>query len=155
MIGNAGRIIRGERFRFYAEGFTKPVIGMLMDVEDVRCKVREILGFSKVDPLGLVHKIYGTKFETFEQFGNGSVVHNKFEAPSTLHHRMLVEDVRIHWVLWHEIAKLLGLDRTPLTRGIETASSLLGENLFKSGLTLEKLRLGNYLRAAFVKKFSA
>ncbi|PHH60242.1 hypothetical protein CDD81_1942 [Ophiocordyceps australis] len=115
----------------------------------------QALGFSKMDALEVLNKTYATKFSSIEEFKEKSVLHGKQQAPKILAHRMLIEDVGMHWVLWYELARLLGLDAAPLIRGIERAGELVRENFFKTGLMLDKLRLGHYSREAFISQYGA
>ncbi|KAJ6437438.1 hypothetical protein O9K51_09994 [Purpureocillium lavendulum] len=155
MIGNAHRIILGERFRLYREGLTAEVIAMLLEVDKVRCSIRETLGFSQVDAVTILNNAYGTNYKDIEHFGAESPVHGTTWAPASLNHRMLTEDIRIHWVLWYEIGQLLGIDTAALRLGIQAACDLVGENFFKTGLTLDKLKLGKCSPEAFMERFAA
>ncbi|KAL6885678.1 6-phosphogluconate dehydrogenase [Trichoderma evansii] len=155
MIGNAHRIKLGENFRLYADGLSQETIFMLSDIDTVRCNIREALGFSKVSTIDTVNKLYATNFKDIEHFRDQSALHAMLPAPKTLKNRMLIEDVRVHWVLWYELAELLGLDTTPLRQGIERAGELVGDNFFETGITLKKLSLGDISRETFIGKYGA
>ena len=153
MIGNADRIQKGEKFRIYVDGLTPSTIAMLLRVDEVRCNIRLALGFPRVDVVDALNKAYATNFSSIEQFRDESITHSTLEAPPTLHHRMLDEDIRVHWVLWYEIGQLLGVDATPLREGIQKACLLCGEDFFQTGTTLKKLGFSGLSRDDFVSKF--
>ncbi|PFH60605.1 hypothetical protein XA68_10661 [Ophiocordyceps unilateralis] len=155
MIGNADRILSGQDFLIYDQGLTSDVINMIGEIDSVRCNIREAMGYPMIGPVQALNKMYGQNYRDIEHFRQQTTVHKRVKAPKSMRHRFLVEDVHSHWVLWYEMAELLGIDASPLRKGIEKAAELAGQNFFETGVTLQKLGLGKCSREAFIYMYGA
>ena len=149
MVLNAGRVeyAKGD-YRHYAEGITESV-GRVMDLQDEeRVALGNALGMSLMPHREVVARYlpYGDEF-------TGHVPEGLYEAyqtpkvagstgPGTLSHRYLTEDIPFGLVSWASMGRALGVDM-PITEALITlAGSLMGENYFRTGRTLEALGLG-------------
>jgi opine dehydrogenase len=149
ILGNAGWIEKtGGDFLYYREGIT-PAIGTWIDaVDSERLAIVRLLG---LQPLRFVDIFYQAGLTTATARESGSAyraIHESeanftIKSPPSLDHRYIREDVGYGLVPMAAIGKLLGV-KTPVTDALITlASTALGVDFRREGLTLEKMGLAN------------
>ena len=155
MVCNAGWIehTRGD-FRFYVEGLSPSVARVVEDVDAERLAIIRALN----DRTGM-----GIRVESFPEYffrlgyttvppsGPGSLVKQQqgspgntvTQAPDRLDHRYMHEGIGFGLVPLREIARALGAPTPLMDSLIRLASSLMGQDYFRTGLTLEKMGLAD------------
>src|SRR5699024_7818771 len=58
-------------------------------------------------------------------------------GPDSIHHRYITEDVPVGCKIYHELGKVYGVKTPIIDSMIVLASSMIGENYFEDGYTLE------------------
>jgi opine dehydrogenase len=147
MLGNTGWIEKsGGDFLWYAEGIT-PSIGRWIDAVDAeRLTIVRALG---LEPLRFVDIFHRAGLTTDAGRASGSAyqaIHESepnmtIKSPPSLDHRYIKEDVGYGLVPMAEIGKLLGVKTPVMDALITLASSALGADFRRDGLTLEKMGL--------------
>lgn len=147
MLGNAGWIEKsGGDFLWYREGIT-PSIGAWIDAVDAeRIEIVRRLGLKPLRFVDIFHQAGLTTAEARDTGSAYQAIHNSeanftIKSPPSLDHRYIREDVGYGLVPMAEIGKLLGV-KTPVMNALITlASTALGVDFRKEGLTLEKMGL--------------
>ncbi|MGZ9143659.1 MAG: NAD/NADP octopine/nopaline dehydrogenase family protein, partial [Candidatus Binatia bacterium] len=147
MLGNAGWIEKtsGE-FLYYREGIT-PAIGAWIDaVDQERLEIVRRLGLQPLRFVDIFHQAGLTTAEARDTGSAYQAIHHSepnftIKAPPSLDHRYIREDVGYGLVPMAEVGKLLGV-RTPVMDALITlASTALGVDFRRDGLTLDKMGL--------------
>jgi opine dehydrogenase len=150
---NAGRIeATGGKYYHYFDGIT-PSVGRLIDVLDrERLAVAQALGATA---LPFVEQFFrsgytteaaresGLAYEAFHQ----SEPDRWIEAPSSLDHRFLNEDIPFGLVLLAELGRLAGVPTPSMDHLIHLAGLAAGQDFRSSGLTLARMGLAGISRA--------
>lgn len=154
ILGNAGWIEKtGGDFLYYREGVT-PAIGRWIDAVDrERLEIVKRLGLA---PLRFVDIFHQAGLATVEARDTGSAyeaIHNSepnftIKSPPALDHRYIREDVGYGLVPMAEIGRLLGVATPVMDSLITLASTALGVDFRRDGLTLAKLGLSGVAPAA-------
>jgi opine dehydrogenase len=155
VVCNAGWIehTKGD-FCFYVEGLSPSVARVVEDVDVERLNIIRALNARTGMGIHLetfVEYFYRLGYTTVPPSGPGSVCRqqqgspgNKVtKAPDTLDHRYMHEGIGYGLVPWREIARALGVPTPLMDSIIRLASSLMGQDYFHTGLTLEKMGLAD------------
>jgi opine dehydrogenase len=147
MLGNAGWIEKTDGdFFWYREGVT-PSIGKWIDAID-RERL-EIVRLLRLKPLRFVDIFHQAGLTTAQARDSGSAyqaIHESepnftIKSPPSLDHRYIREDVGYGLVPMAEIGRLFGVKTPVMDALITLASTALGLDFRKEGLTLEKMGL--------------
>jgi opine dehydrogenase len=156
VVCNAGWIehTRGD-FHFYVEGLSPSVARVVEDVDAERLDILRALNARtgmrlRLEPF--VDYFYRLGYTTAPPSGPGSVVRqqqaspgNKVtKAPESLDHRYMHEGIGYGLVPIREIAGALGVPTPLMDALIRLASSLMAQDYFWTGLTLEKMGLADH-----------
>jgi opine dehydrogenase len=150
MLANVERIRRGDRFDFYTEGVTTPVAALLADADAERLRIARAFGV-KVDSLtAWIGTAYGHHADTVLAAVGGNPAYAGIQAPTTLEHRYLLEDVPTGLIPLVELGGAAGLQLPVLSGLVDGARAALGgvrwqrprtlAALGLSGMTLEAIR---------------
>lgn len=156
MLFNAGRVeCEGADFSLYGEGITPSVARATMDLDRERQQLAAAVGEAAPSVLDWTNVWYDAAYPDWVTFARESAPHNKHGlAPRTLAgQRFLDEDMKETMVLWWCLGRALGLELPVMRSMITLASSLLGEDYFATGSTLESLGLGGMAAAEIVALF--
>lgn len=142
---NAGRIeYSGGEFWFYKEGITAHTLNVLQAISRERMAVGRAFGLDLEDARasrarrGYLRSEDGDLQEMF----NTSEVYSKIKGPLSVTSRYFTEDISNGLVLWSDMGKLAGVPTPNINAVITLGSSLLEEDFYQTGLTLEKLGFG-------------
>ncbi|MBF8255048.1 MAG: NADP transhydrogenase subunit alpha, partial [Deltaproteobacteria bacterium] len=147
MLGNAGWIENsGGDFLWYREGIT-PVIGAWIDAVDAeRIEIAQQLGLKPLRFVDILHRAGLTTVEARDTGSAYQAIHNSeanftIKSPPSLDHRYIREDVGYGLVPMAEIGRLLGVKTPVMDALITLASTALGVDFRRQGLTLDKMGL--------------
>ncbi len=141
---NAGRIeaTQGD-FRFYTDGIT-PSVGKLQELIDAeRLRVGKALGIDLTDAREWVRRAYDLKGDSLYELlsKNPAYANHGPDAPKSINHRYVTEDVPNLMVPLLELARACILE-APVTQSVVTIlSSLLEKDFLRDGRNLKKLGL--------------
>lgn len=146
MIGNAGKIERGEEFYFYRDGITPAIARVIEGVDRERLLMMDRLGLPAKSFVELFHRAGLT---TESALASGSIYdairesapNRAIKAPPSLDHRYMHEDVGYGLAPMAELGRLAGVP-TPVIDGLIAAASEMNRiDYRRRGLTLEKMGL--------------
>jgi len=136
---NISRIDQGESFRFYADGFSRPIQDLHLQAHRERQRLAKSLGYTDYPSPEerLLHflEAYGKDFSTIS-------------APTSAQHRYLTEDIPYGLVPIVDLGQLFGIDM-PVCRSIID----IGSAITKTDLWASPYRLANNapLRGEFLQ----
>lgn len=144
MLMNAGRIENTKGgFRFYFDGMPHSVCRAMEAVDNERLAVGKAFGLdlmSTVETIRTQYHVQGENLYSVIQ-ANPAFGGEKPDAPKTLDHRFLTEDTPFSMVPLIELGSLAKVE-TPIMRAVvELCGLVVGENYFKTGMTLSKMGL--------------
>lgn len=147
LILNAGQVEKTlGNFLFYWDGCTASVGQVVEAVEEERLEIGRALDLNLVPTKEVLLKWYGhqgAKGETLTEVLATNPAYKWDEAPKTLKHRFLLEDIPYGMAPMESLGKLVGVP-TPITTSIINLSCrLTGENLRENARDLKKLELAN------------
>lgn len=146
MICNAGWIeATAGRFGFYADGAGGAVAAVIDAIDRERLALATGLGVPAA-PFGELFHRLGFSGETpvgaaaYEALRASELIH-PIQAPRTLDHRYLHEDIGWGLVPWMHLADTVGTPAPTITALVQLASVINGVDYATEGLTLERMGL--------------
>lgn len=139
MLVNMNAVDRAQPFLFYYDGFTEKTIVLLETMEREFRSIAEAYGTSLVPARELLDRYYGcdsrgTLLDAMRTVPN----YRHSQAPTTLLHRYLSEDVACTLVPAQQLARLAGV-QTPMMDAVVTLASLVfGQSFASTGRTLAR-----------------
>lgn len=157
MIFNAGRVESGDSFCLYGDGITPSVARATTNLDDERIAIAKSVGEKAPTVLEWTNIWYDASYPDWVTFARQSMPHNKHgQAPTTLAgQRYLDEDMKETMVLWYYLGRACGLELPVMRSMITLASSMVGEDYFATGNTLESLGLGDATADEIMALFGA
>ena len=144
MILNTGRIesTKGD-FMFYCEGMTKSVCKIMEKMDNERIKIGEKLDLNLISTFEWLKQTYHLEGKNLYEVISTSPVYGGHgpDAPGTLSHRYITEDIPHLLVPVASFGKLLGIQAPIIECIIRLASAINGVDYLKTGRNLETLGL--------------
>jgi opine dehydrogenase len=134
MIANAARIEdQPQGFEYYLEGITPSVAHLLEELDQERIRVAEALGIRAMPVRTWLYVAYDAAGRDLYEAIRSNQTYKGIMAPSSLHHRYLLEDVPTSLIPMSSLGDQFGVE-TPVMKGlVEVASPLLGIDFWAEG----------------------
>jgi len=130
-------------FKYYYDAVSPTIAKFLEKLDRERMDVAKALGAESISILDWMNMTYGVKANSLYDAIQKNPKYKTIEAPTTVYHRYIFEDIPTGLVPVASFGKMLGVD-TPNTRMvIEQACSLLDTNFWEIGRTIERLGLND------------
>ncbi len=144
MVLNAARIesTRGE-FQFYFEGITNAVANVLEKIDAERVAVSAALGTKAMTAREWLYMAYDAHGKTLYSAIKNNSGYNGIQAPATVDHRYLGEDVPMSLVPIASMGDLLGVPTPTMKHIIELAGIMNECDYWAEGRTVERMGLAN------------
>ena len=143
VLANMNKIDRAEPFLFYYEGLTERTVAILHEIEFEFRELAEAYGASLIPMKELLNRYYGCDTASLLTAMRTVPNYRHSQAPATLDHRFLIEDVSCTLVPAQQFAKRARIDTPMIDAVITLASVLTGIDCKSNGRTMEKLGLAN------------
>lgn len=144
-------------YKYYYDGIT-PTIGKLIEkIDDERVSVSEALGHKVESTKDWLKRTYHVTGDNLYECIQNNEAYKTIDAPGSLKHRYIFEDVPCGLVPLESIGLKLGLDMSHTTLIIDLASKLLNIDFRKNGRNLEYLDIkteNNELKTLFERRLS-
>lgn len=144
MILNTGRIesTKGD-FMFYCEGMTESVCKVMEKMDNERIKIGEKLDLNLISTFEWLKQTYHLEGKDLYEIISTSPVYGGHgpDAPGTLSHRYITEDIPYLLVPVVSFGKLLGIQAPIIECIIRLASAINGVDYLRTGRNLETLGL--------------
>lgn len=156
-IGNVGMILHSAPlllnagwtenesniYRYYYDGITPTVSAFLEKIDAERVRVSKALGHPVETTRDWMRRTYKIEGETLFECLQNNEAYQRIEAPTTLLHRYIFEDVSTGLVPLEAVGKNLRLDMQYTTLVIDLASLLMDTDFRKVGRNLDSLGLSS------------
>ena len=129
------------QFKYYYEAITPTVAKFLEIIDKERIKVAKALGIDAISAKDWLYEAYGVRGETLYEALQNNDKYRTIDAPTTLQHRYIFEDVPTGLVPIASLGDVLGVSTPNIKLIIQLASMLTGIDFWKNGRTVEKLGL--------------
>lgn len=148
---NAGWIETGRTpFKYYYEAITPSVADLLSRLDEERVSVAKACGCPHLSICDWFRQTYGIKADTLYECIQANTSYANIDAPKSLQHRYIYEDVSTGLVPIEAIGKSLGLTMQLTTLIIDLANALLHEDFRQIGRGLTSLRLQGRPKAEII-----
>ncbi|MFP4426846.1 MAG: NAD/NADP octopine/nopaline dehydrogenase family protein [Spirochaetaceae bacterium] len=127
------------QFQYYVEGVTPAVAKVLEAIDGERVRVAEALGIRAQTAREWLYMTYdsaGTTLHTAMQANPG---YRGINAPATIQHRYITEDVPTSLVPIASIGEMLGVATPVMHAMIDIAGAMHGTDYWRSGRTVDSL----------------
>lgn len=126
-------------YKYYYDGIT-PSIGRLMEkIDSERLSVAKALGSDIESTRDWLKRTYNLQGDSLYECIQNNDSYRTIDAPKSLKHRYLYEDIPCGLVPLEAVGKMYGLEMTNTSLIIDLASALLNEDFRKQGRNLESL----------------
>lgn len=126
-------------YKYYYDGIT-PSIGRLIEkIDGERIAVSKLLGLEVESTKQWLKRTYNVKGDSLYECIQNNEAYNTIDAPNSLNHRYIFEDIPCGLVPLESAGKNLGLAMTNTSIIIDLASSLLNIDFRNNGRNLKSL----------------
>ena len=146
-VGNAGKIDRGESYRFYAEGVTPSVARLYQAINAERVAVAAALGASVPTLEDWFDRVYGVRgadlVETCQLLTTSS--DGPYQAtgtPKSFDHKYITEDVPVGLMPMSAIAAAIGVPTPAIDALVTLVRAMTGRDFASEARTLDRMGLG-------------
>lgn len=138
-IGNVGMILHpaplllntgwtenpGNIYKYYYDGITPTIGNFIEKIDDERVRVSEALGLKVESVKEWLKRTYHVEGDTLYECIHNNKAYEKIDAPTSLKHRYIFEDIPCGLVPLESVGLRLGLDMTYTSLIIDLACKLL------------------------------
>ncbi len=147
MMYNLGRIESlGRDFQFYVDGVTPSVAKLMEAVDRERVRIGRMLGIEIITAKEWLKLAYDADGENLYEAIHNQVGYRGINAPSTVNHRYINEDIPMSLVPMASLGDMLGIRVRGMSSIIRQACIIRERDFWKIGRSVESLGLSN-LRA--------
>jgi opine dehydrogenase len=140
MILNAARIEdRPQGFEYYLEGITPSAASLLEALDQERIHVAEAVGLRAMPVRTWLYVAYDSAGRDLYEAVRSNPTYKNIMAPSSLHHRYLLEDVPTSLVPMTSLGDQFGVETPVMKSLVEIASRLLGRDFWAEGRTTKDM----------------
>jgi opine dehydrogenase len=163
-VANAGRIERGESYKFYAEGVTPAVARLYEAIDAERVAIAAALGAQVPSLADWFARTYGVRGATLVETcqlltSNSDGPYQATGTPKSLDHKYITEDVPVGLMPMRALGAAAGVPTLALDALIEVACRLSGRSFANEARTLERMGLagmdGGRIRRVVAEGFGA
>ncbi len=129
------------RFKYYYEAITPTISGLLEIIDRERMVVAEAFGVKAVSVREWLSQAYGVAGNSLYEAIQNNTAYGQIDAPETLRHRYILEDVPTGLVPIASLGALAGVATPNINTMINLASKLLRIDFWAEGRTVENLGL--------------
>jgi opine dehydrogenase len=141
----------GTQFKHYYEGITVTVSRLLELLDRERIAVAQSLGVEVLSTREWLYEAYGSRGKTLHEALLNNEYYRTIDAPDTIHHRYLLEDVPTGLVPISSLGTLAGVNTPIMDQIISLASLACNVDFKKTGRTVESLRIDGMSREELKK----
>ena len=156
-VGNAGKIDRGESYRFYAEGVTPSVARLYQAINAERVAVAAALGASVPTLEDWFDRVYGVRGADLTETcrlltTNSDGPYQATGTPTSFDHKYITEDVPVGLMPMSALGAAAGVPTPAIDALITLVRAMTGKDFSSEARTLERMGLGG-MGAAEIARF--
>lgn len=126
-------------FKYYHEGISPTIAGFLEKLDQERLQISHLMGEKIESITEWLKRSYDLEGDNLYQCIQNNKAYETIDAPTTLQHRYLFEDLSVGLVPVEAVGKRLGLPMKSMGLVIDFASSMLNVNFRETGRNLKRL----------------
>jgi len=130
-------------FKYYYEGITPSISRILELIDQERMSVARSFGVNVISTREWLFETYGAKGETLYETLQNNEYYKTIDAPDTIRHRYLFEDVPTGLVPISSLGALVGVNTPVMNQIIDLASLICNVDFRKTGRTPDNLGLSD------------
>src|SRR6185312_12804804 len=162
-VGNAGKIDRGEGYKFYADGVTPAVARLYRAINAERVAVAAALGASVPALEDWFERVYGVRGADLSKTcqlltTNSDGPYQATGTPKSWDHKYIAEDVPVGLMPMQALGAAAGVPTPAIDAVIELAQTLAGSDFSDTARTLDRMGLagmdGAQIRCTLVEGFA-
>jgi opine dehydrogenase len=156
-VGNAGKIDRGESYRFYAEGVTPSVARLYQAINAERIAVAAALGASVPTLEDWFDRVYGVRgadlVETCQLLTtNSDGPYQATGTPKSFDHKYITEDVPVGLMPMSALGAAAGVSTPAIDALITLVRAMTGKDFSSEARTLDRMGLAG-MNASQITRF--
>ena len=156
-VGNAGKIDRGESYRFYAEGVTPSVARLYQAINAERVAVAAALGASVPTLEDWFDRVYGVRGADLTETcrlltTNSDGPYQATGTPTSFEHKYITEDVPVGLMPMSALGAAAGVATPAIDALITLVGAMTGKDFSGDARTLDRMGLGG-MGAAEIARF--
>lgn len=124
---------KNNTYKYYCDGISTSIVGIIEKIDEERILVSEALGYKVESTIEWLKRTYHVKGSNIYECIQNNEVYKTIDAPNSLMHRYILEDVPCGLVPLESTGIELGLPMIYTSMIINLASSLLNTNFRKEG----------------------
>jgi opine dehydrogenase len=145
-VANAGKIDRGEGYKFYAEGVTAAVARLYQAINAERVAVAAALGAEVPNLEDWFERTYGVRGATLSETcqlltSNSNGPYQATGTPKSWDHKYIAEDVPVGLVPMRALGEAAGVPTPQIDAVIKLAQTLSGSDFAVDARTLDRMGL--------------
>lgn len=152
-IGNVGMILhcapillnagwtesQSNTYKYYYDGITPTIGGLIEKIDMERVEVSDAMGYRVESAREWLMRTYHVTGHNIYECIQNNKAYNNIEAPSSLKHRYIFEDIPCGLVPLEAVGKKIGINMEYTTLIIDLASKLMNVDFRKNGRNLRDL----------------
>jgi opine dehydrogenase len=147
-VANAGRIDRGESYRFYADGVTPSVARLYEAINAERVAVAAALGASVPTLADWFERVYGVRGASLVETcrlltTNSDGPYQATGTPKSFDHKYITEDVPVGLMPMRALGAAAGIATPAIDALITLVRSMTGKDFGVEARTLERMGLAD------------
>jgi opine dehydrogenase len=155
-VANAGKIDRGEAYKFYADGVTPSVARVYEIINAERVAVAAALGATVPDLADWFERTYGVRGATLSETcqlltTNSDGPYQATGTPKSFDHKYITEDVPVGLIPMRALGAAAGVPTPMIDAVIELVRGLTGKDFAAEARTLDRMGLAG-LDAAGIRR---
>ncbi|MBN2043644.1 MAG: NAD/NADP octopine/nopaline dehydrogenase family protein [Anaerolineales bacterium] len=145
MLHNTGWVeASGGDFQFYTQGVTPAIARVMEAIDRERMRIGRALGIHLVTACDWLKMAYEATGEDLYETIRNQQGYRNIQAPPTLNHRYINEDIPMSLVPMASIGHKLGIRVRAMESLIRLASIIRGTDFWEHGRTIERLGLAQF-----------
>jgi opine dehydrogenase len=156
-VGNAGKIDRGEAYKFYAEGVTPSVARLYQAINAERVTVAAALGASVPRLEDWFDRVYGVRGADLPETcrlltTNSDGPYQATGTPKSFEHKYITEDVPVGLIPMSALGAAAGVPTPAIDAVVTLVRAMTGKDFSHEARTVERMGLGG-MDAPQIRRF--
>lgn len=128
MLNTGWTECRTAEYKYYYDGITPTIGKFIQHIDDERVAIGTALGIKLETTMEWMKREYATRGTTLYDCIKNNKAYKEIDAPKSINHRYIFEDVPYGLVPFERLGKELGIDTHYITVAIDLANALVEED---------------------------
>ena len=120
------------KFKYYYEGITPTIANFLENIDSERILISKKLGFSIESVRDWICRSYAIEGTSLYEVLRNNIYYKNIEAPKTMNHRYINEDIPTGLVAFESVGRFLGICTPMISLIIDVANAVLKKDFRKN-----------------------